>query len=356
MTRWWRTLRVQLAVLGCVAIYLPVVLLSAVSLLTVDESIVTDAGVEVATTTSSRPPWVLLTALALAPVAAGIAWWWAGRAVRPIERVRAVAQEIEAADLGRRIGLRSGPAELVSLAAAFDAMLDRLEQAADAQRRLVEETSHELRTPLSVLAMNADVVLAHPEPTPELYRAGLVRSRAAAQRMLGSIEQLLADARGRARVLDRRPADLAATTREVVAECHLPASAKSIELHCDIPDSVPAAVDEPTLRRAIANLVDNAVKYAPPGSRVEIVLETGTSGATVVVTDHGPGIPADHQPHIFDRFWRGRQDPDGAGLGLPIARQVALAHHGTLTVRSPGAAGDGAEFRLHLPCWSPGSQ
>ncbi|WP_159080398.1 HAMP domain-containing sensor histidine kinase [Nocardia suismassiliense] len=348
MTDWRRSLRVQLAVLGFATSYLPVLLLLSVLFLTRDESVVARDGAESVISTADRPPWVLWTALILAPAAAGLAWWWAGRAVRPIERVRAVAEEIEAADLGRRIGLHHGPTELVSLAAGFDAMLDRLEHAADAQRRLVEETSHELRTPLSVLAMNADVLLAHPEPTIEIYRAGLARSRIAAHRMSVSIEQLLADARGRTRTLDRQRADLVVIARNVVDEFRIPAAAKGSRLTLTAPSTAAASVDELTIHRAVANLVDNAVKYAPAESLIEVAVEVGAADATVIVTDHGPGIPPEDQARIFDRSWRGAHDADGSGLGLPIARQVALAHGGTLTVRSPGPSGDGAEFRLRL--------
>jgi signal transduction histidine kinase len=107
-------------------------------------------------------------------------------------------------------------------------------------------------------------------------------------------------------------------------------------------------VDEPTVRRAIANLVDNAVRHAPAGSVVDVAVETADHEVAVVVTDHGPGIPADQQDRVFQRFWRGRADTRGTGLGLPIANQVALAHGGELTLRSPGPAGDGCVFRLTL--------
>lgn len=149
MRQAWRSLRVQLAVLGFLAIYVPVLFLLGVTLVTEEEAVEVD-GVEVVEGTSARrSPWTTWTVVALAPAAAGLAWWLAGRAVRPVDRVRLVAEEIEASDLSRRIGLESGPTEVVALAASFDAMLDRLEHAAEEQRLLIEETSHELRTPIS---------------------------------------------------------------------------------------------------------------------------------------------------------------------------------------------------------------
>ena len=129
-----------------------------------------------------------------------------------------MAEHIEATDLGERIAMRQGPTELVSLAASFDAMLDRLHRAAASQHQVIDEISHELRTPIAVLVTNADVHLANRDPSLELYREGLEQSRRTADRMLATLERLLVDARGSARSLDRHPADLMEVLRGVVAE------------------------------------------------------------------------------------------------------------------------------------------
>ncbi|GAB4005977.1 hypothetical protein GCM10029992_55370 [Glycomyces albus] len=247
--------------------------------------------------------------IALAPEAAALAWWWSGRAVRPFERVRKAAERIEASDLSLRIGLERGTAEAVALAAAFDNMLDRLEQSAKVQRQLIEEASHEMRTPLSVLVTGSEVLLDHPEPDLGLYREGLERTRNAAERMRSTIDELLVDARGRARTVDRRPADLVALARAAIEDLSSLAESKSVELRLRETGPVECAVDEPTVRRAIANLVDNAIKHAPEESRVEIAVETGPADAVITVTDQGPGIPAEHQPRIFDRYWQGKAPP-----------------------------------------------
>lgn len=340
-SRRWQSLRTRLALLGFLAIYVPALLVFGVA-------VVTDVETNGQATTHSETVRITWTVLALAPVAAGLAWWWAGRAVRPIDRVRAVAEDIEATDLSRRIGLDRGPAELVSLAASFDAMLGRLELAAETQRRLIEETSHDLRTPLSVLMTNADVLLTHPDPTIEVYRQGLERSRAAAARLQATVDELLVDARGRARTIARQPADLVALVRTVVEEFGAAAAAKGIELRTAGPRVAECRVDRPTVRRAVSNLVDNAIRYAPAGTAVEIHVESTDTSVAVAVTDHGSGIPPAEQGLIFQRFWRNRHDVEGTGLGLPIANQVALAHGGQLTVTSPGPAGDGCVFRLVL--------
>jgi len=343
-----RSLRSRLAVLGFLAIYLPVLLLSGVVLATDIETTGTgpDGAESLQDTTTLGSTPTTWTILALGPAAAALAWWWAGRAVGPIDRVRAVADDIQGTDLSRRIALPGGPAEVTALAASFDAMLDRLQQAAQTQRRLIEETSHELRMPLAVLVTNAEVLLAHPEPTLEVYQRGLERSRAAALRLQAAIDELLVDARGRARTIDRQPADLTAIVRAVIDDAGAVAAAKGISLSMAGPPAAVCPVDQPTVRRAIHNLVDNAIRYAPAGTAVRVTVEVAETEAAVVVTDHGPGIPADVQDRAFERFWRGRPDVPGTGLGLAIARQVAVAHGGGLILASPGPAGDGCAFRF----------
>ena len=240
-----------------------------------------------------------------------------------------MAEDIGGTDLSRRIGLARGPAEVVALAASFDAMLDRLQRAADTQRHLVEETSHELRIPLSVLVTNAEVVLADPNPTADTYRQGLERSGRAAVRLQATIDELLLHARGRARTIDRCPADLVAIVREVVEDAAVLAASKEIDLSTAGPPAAGCSVDEPTVRRAVANLVDNVDPVrTTPGTEVRVDVEVTEVEAAVVVTDHGPGIPDADRDRVFDRFWRGRPDVAGTGLGLPIAHHVALAHGG----------------------------
>lgn len=345
-----RSLRVRLALLGFAAIYVPVLLLLGVTVVTEDERTDTVDNREVVVTDTDtdrgRSPWVTGTVIALAPAAAALAWWWAGRAVRPIDQVRAVAEDIEGTDLGRRIGLARGPTEVVALAASFDAMFDRLERSAETQRRLIEETSHELRTPLAVLVTNTDVLLAHPDPTVEVYRQGLERSKAAGQRLQATIDGLLVDARGRARAIDRRAVDLVALVRSVADEAATAGDGVGVVVRG--PAELAASVDEGTVRRAVANLLDNAIRHAPAGTAVEVDVGATAGQTFVTVADHGAGIPPDEQAHAFERFWRARPDAGGTGLGLPIARQVAIAHGGDLTVTSPGPAGDGAAFRLTL--------
>ncbi len=166
--------------------------------------------------------------------------------------------------------------------------------------------------------------------------------------MQSTIDDLLVDARGRARAIDHLPVDLAALLRGVVGDVGELAAAKHIAVSLDGPDAAPCAIDATSVRRALTNLIDNAVRYAPDASTVEVLLEIDDERARVVVADHGPGIAEVESNQVFERHWRGSADSHGTGLGLPIARQVAVAHGGDVTVRSPGPAGDGSVFTLTL--------
>ncbi len=317
-----RSLRVRFAVLTFAAIYIPVVVLLTVTVVVEETNVETPAqldvdpnnadevdipglGVDVEQSQVLLPVWV--TAALLAPMAAAAAWWLSGRAVRPVEEAVAV------------------------------------------QGRLVEEASHEMRTPLAVLVNNAEILLDHPEPTIELYRQGIERSGVAARRLTDTIDALLVDARGRARSLTRLPLDVAALAAGVVDDLQTVAARRSVTLvalDVDGGEATEAPVDEASLTRAVANLVTNAVEHAPEGGSVEIRVTAGDGVVAVSVTDDGPGVaPHDHE-RIFDRFWTGRAEGGGTGLGLALARQIAEAHGGTVTVASPVADNRGARFTL----------
>jgi signal transduction histidine kinase len=345
-----KSLRSQLALAGFVVIYLMVLLLFGVTYLTEDETVTTVDGVDVIQRSSDQGiGWVEISVVALAPLAAFLAWWWAGRAVRPIEQIRSVAERIEATDLSDRIGLREGPTEVVSLASSFDAMLDRLHRAAISQRHVIDEISHELRTPIAVLIANADVRLAEREPTLESYRDGLEQSRRTADRMRTTLEGLLADARASARTLDRHPADLMDVVRTIVAEMKVVGATRDVRVGLDGPTTVRGSWDTATVARALTNLVDNALRHSPAGSVVEVRVVEQDDRVEIAVSDHGPGIPASQLAHIFERSWRAEPEPGGGtGLGLAIARQIAEAHGGALTVRSPDPAGYSTTFTFAL--------
>lgn len=340
--------RAQLTLLGFAAIYLPVLVLYGVTFLTEDESVTTVGGVEVTSSSSGRDlGWLELAVALLAPVALALAWWWAGRAVRPIQRIRAVAEHIEATDLSERIALDRGPAELMGLAASFDAMLDRLHGAASHQRSVLDEISHELRTPIAVLVTNADVRLAREQADVVWLRDGLAQSRRTAERMRVILDRLLVDARGVAHTTDRHAGDLMDVVRSVAAEMQLVGESRGVTVTVAGPDHLPGTWDTATVARAVTNLLENAVRHSPDGGAVRVRVDRAGDAVEVAVSDDGPGIPEDQLASVFERSWS-RSEGEGRGLGLAIARQVAEAHGGTLTVRSPDPGQAATTFVLAI--------
>ncbi len=282
----------------------------------------------------------------LFPMSLLIGWFVAGRALRPIGEIGAVAREIQATDLSRRIGLNGPPDEILRLADTFDDMLDRIEEGVDEQRRFVEDTSHELRNPLAVMATTLDVALADPDAgAGDLRRAAEVVRRTV-DRTARRVDELVAYARREVPAERRVPVDLGRLVAEAADEFAAPAAARSLRLATA---ARPARVlgDRDSLKIALGNLVDNAVRLAPVGSTITVGSGQDEDWAWLAVADEGPGIPADEHELVFRRSWRGTGEPGTGGLGLAIVRQVAGAHDGLVTLRS--AAGLGSTFAIWLP-------
>ena len=255
----------------------------------------------------------------------------------------AVAREAEhvaaTQDLSRRMPSGEQDDEIDRLGAAFNTMLAALESSREAQRQLVADASHELRTPLTSIRTNIEV-LGRAKDLPEAERAEVV---AAASAQLEELTLLVGDLIDLAR--DGRPAaDEIEDVRldEIVYESAARINGGRVQV-----DSEPTLVrgNRTRLARAVSNLIDNAIKYSPDGSPVEVTVR----GGEVAVRDHGPGIAPEDLPHVFDRFYRApssRSTP-GSGLGLAIVRQVAEAHHGTATAEP--AEGGGTRLLLRVP-------
>lgn len=265
-----------------------------------------------------------------------VGWFVAGRALRPLTRITTVAQEIEATDLTRRIGL-DGPAdELTTMAGTFDAMLDRLDRAFRAQRELLAKTSHDLRTPIAVIRSNVEVVLDDPDATVEDWReTGQLVSRASDQ-MGRMVEELLAVARlevGEVLMVGLDLADVARSTAEDWA-ARMDAAGVSMRIH---DEPAHAEGDRATVNRAVGNLVENALRMSPKGSVIDIGTGMQDGWAYLAVADRGPGI----DPAVVEGA------ADGRGLGIPIVREVARLHHGRL------AAADREDGGALLVFWIP---
>jgi signal transduction histidine kinase len=285
----------------------------------------------------------------------GVGWVVAGRVLAPIGRITSVARDIQATDLSRRIQLPGPEDELKQLADTFDAMLARLDAAFAAQRQFVADASHELRNPLAIIRTNVDVALADPDATPDELRQTIATVKRAGDRMTLLVDDLLALARRQQPTLEHEPVDLGAAVAEASDDFVVPAETRDIVLDRAIAPGVVVTGDREALKRVVANLLDNAVRLAPAGSRIR--LATGSEGnrAWIAVADEGPGIPPEDQRHVFDRFWRAdkaRARADGGtGLGLAIVRQLVESHGGEVRLHSK--VGVGSSFVVWLPITRP---
>jgi two-component system sensor histidine kinase MprB len=262
-------------------------------------------------------------------------------ALTPVKQLTDAAEHVaRTRDLSRRIRADRTD-ELSRLGASFNTMLEALANSQEAQRQLVADASHELRTPLTSLRTNIEVLASSALPAEDRER--LLEDVIA---QLGELTVLVADlvdlARGDepAAVTEDVRLDLLVEDAVERARRYAPDKVFFTELEPSLVEGVPARLD-----RAVANLIDNASKWSPPGGQIEVSVRDGE----IAVRDHGPGISESDLPHVFDRFYRApaARGLPGSGLGLAIVRQVAQAHGGTITAER--ANGGGARLRLRLP-------
>ena len=269
--------------------------------------------------------------------------------IQPVSELTAAAEHITRTDdLGRRIEVRSDD-EVGRMAQRFNAMLDALEgsrraldESVHSQRQLVADASHELRTPVTSLRTNIEVLLSEEgELRGDDRRRLLEDVRAETEELTALITDVIELARGDELPANADDVQLDHVVAEAVARARRRRPGTTFEAQLE-PTLVVGLSER--LGRAVDNLLDNAAKHAPEGTVVEVVLR----GGELTVRDHGPGIPAEERPHVFDRFYRGAsaRGRPGSGLGLAIVRQVAETHGGTIAVEE--APGGGALFRLTL--------
>ncbi len=295
----------------------------------------------------------LLLAIPVALLLAGFTVWLiVGRALRPVEHIRRAVTEITSADLSRRVPEPGTADEIGHLASTMNDMLGRLDDAARRQRRFVADASHELRTPLAAIRTTLDVGLTYPDKAPWPVIAERASQQSA--RLEELIEQLLllAKADERQPSGQREPVDLAAVLKETAAR--LPAHRAEIDLRAVT--SLAVTGDRGHLERLFRNLIDNALRYA--ASRVVITATADGGLARIDIDDDGPGIPAADRSRVFDRFVRldsSRERGTGTtGLGLAIAREIALAHDGDITLLERPGGGTRAVVTLPLRHKEPG--
>jgi heavy metal sensor kinase len=284
----------------------------------------------------------LLTALLIAgplalvlTVAGG--YFLARRALSPVDRMTRAATEIDAKQLDRRLEVSNAGDELDRLGQTLNHMLDRLERSFDEMRRFTADASHELRTPLAVIRNEAEVSLD--KPLAESEKRELLGSiLEECQRLTWVTDQLLTLCREDAGVSQhqREPVDLSQLARGVTDTMRPLAESKGQQLTAALNGPVVVQGDPARLRHVIYNLVDNAIKYTPTEGTISVSVSARDHTARLIVDDTGIGIPEEHLPRLFDRFYRvdkSRNRADGgAGLGLSIVQSIVSAHGGTVAI------------------------
>ncbi|HTM04037.1 MAG TPA: ATP-binding protein [Vicinamibacterales bacterium] len=275
----------------------------------------------------------------------------ARRALRPIERMTDRAQHITVERLSDRLPVHNPDDEMGRLATVFNDTLARLEESFEQMRRFTADVSHELRTPLTAIRSVGEVGLRG-QRDGAAYRGIIGSMLEEADRLASLVDRLLTISRaqtGQDTPL-REDIDLESMVSDVVHHLEVLAEEKGQTLTLAASDTPHALADRVVLRQALINLVDNAIKFTPPGGRITVKVET-PGAVTIDVIDSGPGVPPEASARIFDRFYRATAHATGSGLGLSIARGTLERTGGRLTLESTGPAG--STFRITVPRSTP---
>ncbi len=263
----------------------------------------------------------------------------AGRALTPIDTLTRMARRISAEDLGQRLELRLPDDEVGRLARTFDEMIARLDDAFRRQRQFTADASHELRTPLTAIKGQAEVALSKPRDA-AAYREVLQTVNEEVDRLIRMVGSLLTLARADAGQIPiaSEPVDLGDLIAAAVEQVRPMAEGRQLALGVAPGPAVTLRADEDLLLQLVLNLLDNAIKYTPPGGTVTAGWGVDGDRAELWVRDSGIGIAEEDSERVFDRFYRvdkARSHTEGgAGLGLSICRWIAEAHGGSISVRS----------------------
>jgi signal transduction histidine kinase len=296
--------------------------------------------------------WQLLAAAVVsAAIALIMARWLARGMTQPLRDMAQAARRMETGDYSTRVHTRSRD-EVGQLAEAFNTMSGELEDVERLRRDLVANVSHELKTPITAIRAHLENLLDGVErPDPETLQVMLTQS----ERLGRLVDQLLDLSRLESGdvPLDRAPVELAPLVTQVLSEIDVARPDRGVAVSSDIPDDLPPAMaDRERVHQVLFNLIDNAVRYTPPGGAVTVTAHRLNGNVEVEVHDNGVGIPAEHLPRLFERFYRvdtsrSRADDGGTGIGLAIARSVVEAHGGH--IHADSEPGEGSTFTFELP-------
>jgi heavy metal sensor kinase len=294
------------------------------------------------------------TALALAGFGG---WFLARKSLAPVVVMSEGARRIGAQNLQKRLPVINPRDELGQLATTFNELLDRLHKSFEQQRQFMADASHELRTPLTVMRTASEVTLEKPHREESEYREALALLREQTRHLGRLVEEMFTLARADAgqRMLEPSGFYLDELVAESVRAASLLGGQKNVAVELAPTRESQYIGDEKLLRQMLLNLLDNAIKYTPAGGQVSVRLAREDSHYFITVTDTGCGVPAEARPHIFERFYRAdksrsreeKANGSGAGLGLSIAKWIAEAHEGSLSMQR--SSNLGSAFVAALP-------
>lgn len=288
-------------------------------------------------------PYLLL----VAGVIALFGWLLAIGIVSPLRQLAFTVERFGGGDLGARIHANRKD-EIGDLARSFDSMADRIQALLTAERRLLQDISHELRSPLARLSFAAELMKDAPDPEAAADRMKQ-EIRRLTQLVASLLEVTTAEGDPSSRVVERFA--VSAVLEPTVDDCAFEAEARGVRIESDSRSTAEIDGDPELLRRALENVLRNAVRYAPEGSAVKVKIEDSDDRVRISIRDHGPGVPEEALSHIFDPFFRADASRDPAtgnvGLGLAIARRAVLIHHGNITAMN---AQPGLCVIIDVPC------
>ena len=269
---------------------------------------------------------------------------------KPVADLIRVVESIASGDLTRR-AMVSSPQEMKRLADSFNAMADSLQKAEQYRRDMTADIAHELRNPLAVQRANLEAIQDGIYPLSQASLEPLIEQNRLLNRIVEDLRTLALADSGELSLITR-PADLKALLERTAEHFKFEAGEKMVDLKLLLPDnSLVIDLDVERIEQILHNLIQNAIRFTPPGGVVEIAMQNMPSWVEIAVHDSGPGIPAESLPFVFERFYRAdpaRDRTNGTtGLGLSIARKLAEVHHGSLTAQNHPAGG--ALFILRLP-------
>ncbi|AHF01707.1 ATPase [Thiomicrospira aerophila AL3] len=268
-------------------------------------------------------------------VMVGLGWWMVRQGLRPLKHFSQLATKVSGQHLTERLDINTLPTELQPLGQAFNAMLDRLENAFQRLSQFSADLAHEFRTPINNLMMQSQVALSQPRDKAD-YQDILVSNIEEFERLARMVNDMLLLAKtDQGLDIETQPVELQALCRQLIDYFELPAAERHI--HFDLQGQGTVKGNGELLRRALANILGNAVRHAYSNSTIQIRLKQTKNQLEIKICNQGETIPAEHLNKLFERFYRvesARPHQGGSGLGLAISRAIILVHQGTIHATS----------------------